>query len=59
MKSQREIMIDELIDEVENWDWQKLVVFVRSVLFSEYGEKPTNEIEEEYVSIFGVKDEIS
>jgi hypothetical protein len=56
MKSHREWLIDELINQVEGWDLDTLIDFVKNTLFDRYSKWKTSELEEEYVSMFGKED---
>lgn len=56
MKSPREQMINELVDVVEEWDLDTIIDFVQNTLFDRYSKWSTDEIENEYVSVFGKED---
>jgi hypothetical protein len=59
MKSSRDMMIDEIVESVEYWDWLKLVGFVKDALAEKYSVYSAHEIKEVYAQIFGEKDEKS
>lgn len=56
MKSHRDQMIDELVEEVENWDVATLVDFAQTILSDYYLNLSTDGVEQHYIKTFGVED---
>lgn len=50
MKTQREVMIDSLVDLVDDWELDALIVGAKSYLKCRYKKMKTFEIEEEYMN---------
>jgi hypothetical protein len=50
---QRDMMIDELVEAVDDWDIDTLIDFAKDILFDRYSKWKTHEIEEEYFAVLG------
>ena len=56
MKTKRDYMIEKLVDSVDNWELEDLIVIAKEYAKCDYEALSTEELEAEYYSLLGTED---